>query len=117
MSLEQAKLLELKEKLLTQKQQLETELSRIATPANAEGDYNTKFNDIGTDEDENASEVEEYTDNLALEDVLEKQLRDVKEALENIENGKYGICKNCKKEISIERLMAYPAASSCTDCK
>lgn len=117
MPLEQEKLLELKEKLLAQKQQLEAELSRIATPANAEGDYTTKFNDIGSDEDENASEVEEYTDNLALEDVLEKQLRDVNEALGGIENGTYGICKNCKQEISVERLMAYPAADSCTDCK
>jgi RNA polymerase-binding protein DksA len=117
MALEQKKLLELKEKLLAQKKQLEAELSRIAKPANAEGDYTTNFSDIGSDEDENASEVEEYTDNLALEDVLEKQLRDTNDALEDIGNGTYGVCKNCKQEISIDRLMAYPAARSCINCK
>lgn len=117
MTLEQNKLTELKEKLLLQKQQLESELSRIAKPTEAEGDYTTKFNDIGPDEDENASEVEEYTDNLALENTLEKQLHEVLAALEKMENGTYGTCENCGKEISIERLEAYPAAKTCIECK
>lgn len=117
MSLDSTKLAELKEKLLSQKQQLESELSRIADPAKAQGDYNTKFNDIGTDEDENASEVEEYADNLALENSLEKQLHDVLAAIEKIEEGNYGVCENCNKAISIDRLEAYPAAKTCIQCK
>lgn len=117
MSLDPQKLAELKEELLSQKQQLESELSRIADPARAEGDYTTKFNDIGSDEDENASEVEEYADNLALENSLEKQLREVLAALEKMEKGNYGVCENCNKDISVDRLEAYPAAKTCIECK
>lgn len=108
---------ELKENLLADKKRLEEELSRIAKPTGAEGEYETKFEDIGTDEDENASEVEQYSDNLALEDTLEKQLKEVNDALKRMEKGNYGICENCNEEINIDRLRAYPAARTCLQCK
>lgn len=116
MTIEPETLKELKEKLLAEKVRFEDELNRIAKPTKAEGDYETSFNEIGKHEDENASEVEEYTDNLALEDNLEKQLKEISDALERIDNGTYGICENCSKEIPLERLMAYPAAKRCLDC-
>lgn len=116
MSIQPEILKELKEKLLAEKAHFEEELGRIAKPTQAEGDYETSFTEIGTDEDENASEVEEYADNLALATNLEKQLKEITEALERIDNGSYGICENCAKEISIERLRAYPAAKRCLDC-
>ncbi|HEX8974802.1 MAG TPA: TraR/DksA C4-type zinc finger protein [Patescibacteria group bacterium] len=116
MAIEANVLAELKEKLLEEKTRIESDLKRIAKPGNVEGDYNTTFNEIGTDEDENATEVEEYTDNLALETTLEKQLRDIIEALERIEAGTYGKCENCDAEIPVERLKAYPAAKTCTRC-
>lgn len=107
---------QLEEKLLSEKIRIEEELGRIAKPNQGEGDYTTKYSDMGTDEDENASEIEEYTGNLAVEANLEKQLKDISEALEKMGNGTYGKCENCDKEISIERLMAYPAAKQCIDC-
>lgn len=107
---------ELKEKLLAEKNRFEEELGRIAKPTKAEGDYETSYNDIGKDEDENATEVEEYTDNLALEANLEKQLKEINDALERMDNGTYGKCVNCSKDIPVERLMAYPAAKKCLDC-
>lgn len=116
MSLDQKIVDELKNLLLEQKNRLESELSRIGNPTETEGDYQTRFNDIGPDEDENASEVEEYTDNLALENTLEKQLKEVLDALERINNGTYGYCANCKEEINIDRLRAYPAAQNCVKC-
>jgi RNA polymerase-binding protein DksA len=110
-------LAELKEKLLQEKVRIEDELGRIAKPAATEGDYVTTFEDVGKDEDENATEVEDYTDNLALESSLEKQLKDVMEALEKMGNGTYGKCENCGIEIPLERLRAYPAAKTCIDCQ
>ncbi len=107
---------QLQEKLLSEKARFEEELGRIAKPTKAEGDYETSYIDMGKDEDENASEIEEYTDNLSVETNLEKQLKEISEALERITEGTYGICENCNKEISIERLMAYPAAKNCLDC-
>lgn len=116
MALSKELLSELQKKLLSEKESLKDELSRIAKPKTAPGDYDTNFNEIGTDEDDNASEVEEYADNLALENNLEKQLRDINEALVRIANGSYGKCDNCDEEISIDRLRAYPAAKTCIKC-
>lgn len=107
---------ELEEKLKNERQRTEDELKRIAKPINAAGEFETNFSEIGTDEDENASEVEEYTDNLALETNLQKQLAEISSALERIKNGTYGKCENCNNEIPLERLRAYPSAKNCLDC-
>ncbi|GBE16955.1 RNA polymerase-binding transcription factor DksA [bacterium BMS3Abin15] len=117
MSIEKKVLNELNEKLINEKKRIEDELNRLGKPTGSPGDYKTKFNEIGRSVDENASEVEEYTDNLALENTLEKQLKEIDEALKETEDETYGICKNCNKEIDIERLRAYPAARTCIKCK
>jgi RNA polymerase-binding protein DksA len=106
---------EFKTKLLEEKKNLEEELGKFAKPIGND-EYETKMSDMGSDEDENASEVEEYADNLALENTLEKRMDEVNEALLKIENGTYGFCDNCGKMIDIERLRAYPAAKICIKC-
>jgi RNA polymerase-binding transcription factor DksA len=116
MALDPQTYVKLKNKLLDEKRRVEEELARIAKPSTNTGDYTTKFNEIGTDEDENASEVEEYTDNLAVEANLEKQLKDILEALEKIDRGTYGKCENCDTDIPLDRLLAYPAAKKCNNC-
>ncbi len=110
MALDAAIVAELKEKLLAEKARLEGELSRIGKPTGIPGDYETQIQDMGDDEDENASEVEEYVDNVAVEDNLEGQLKDVNDALAKMETGSYGICEKTGEEIPVERLQAYPAA-------
>ena len=117
MTIEKKVLDELKEKLISEKGRIEGELSRLGKPTGSPGDYKTEFKEIGRGVDENASEVEEYTDNLALENNLEKQLGEISEALKEMEDGTYGIGKNCNREIDIERLRAYPAARTCIKCK
>lgn len=107
---------EMKKRLLGEKSRLEKELSRFAAPTGRAGDYATKFGEIGTAMDENASEVEEYTDNLALENTLERELKDVSDALARLEKGTYGICENCGEKMGVERLKAYPAARNCIKC-
>lgn len=39
------------------------------------------------------------------------------QALERIEQGKYGNCRECGKEISHDRLKAVPHATLCIECK
>lgn len=110
-------LLELKTLLLKEKTDLEENLGRIARPVDKEkGDYETTFGEVGTDREDNTTEVEEYTDNLPVELTLEKNLQDVINALERIEKGTYGICENCQKEITLERLKANPSARTCIKC-
>lgn len=107
---------ELKQKLLEEKKRLEDELGKLAKKENGD-DYEAKFEDLGRSEEDNAEEVENYTTNLSITDTLEKNLKDVNDALERVEKGTYGICDTCKeKEIRVERLKAYPAARSCITC-
>lgn len=117
MTLSNETLNELKNTLLEEKKRIQAELERIGKPTTEAGDYSTNFNEIGKDEDDNATEVEDYTDNLALEANLEKQLKEILAALERIEAGTYGKCENCNDEIPLERLRAYPAARICTKCQ
>lgn len=108
---------ELEKKLIEEKARLEKELVILGKPTGAPGDFETKFEDIGTNIDENTSEVEGYVDNLGVETNLEQRLKEVNEALGNISDGTYGICMNCNQEIDPERLRAYPAAKACIKCK
>lgn len=116
MTIEKNLISDLKEKLQIEKNKIQIELERIGKKTTESGDYETSFNEIGTGEDENASEVEEYTDNLSVEANLEKQLKEINEALEKIESDDYGKCEKCGNEISEDRLKAYPAAKTCVNC-
>jgi len=44
-------------------------------------------------------------------------LSDVREALDNLENGDYGICEDCDELISPRRLEAIPWARVCVKCQ
>lgn len=41
----------------------------------------------------------------------------IKDRLESIEDGTYGICEECEEPIAIERLRVRPVASYCIACK
>lgn len=105
-------------RLQEERDRLTDELAQFASqnPKNSQ-DYNADFPNMGDKEDENAEEVDTYSTNLTLERTLESSLRDVEDALNRIENGSYGICKYCSKEINEKRLIARPASSSCIECK
>lgn len=62
--------------------------------------------------EEEADEVEEYEVRLEAEHSLESRLLQVNKALERLNEGRYGICTACKKEIPLERLRANPAAEA-----
>lgn len=77
----------------------------------------TQFPDLGDAPDENAAEVDQYQNTLALTETLEKEIKDIKEARQRIADGTYGVCKYCGQEIKEERLKIRPTSSSCVDCK
>lgn len=109
MALTQEQITHFKSKLLEEKARLESELSLLGKKV-GEGEYETTMTDMGDDEDEAASEVEEYVDNLGVESNLENQLGEVTAALGRIEGGTYGICEVTGQDIAVERLEAYPSA-------
>ena len=108
----------IKADLEAEQKRLESELGIVAdkdpTVAN---NYAARFPDYGNDEDENANEVAEYSDRLAIEHTLESELKDVKKALQSFADGTYGICKHCGLEIEEARLKIRPTSTSHVDCK
>ncbi|TSC56873.1 MAG: transcriptional regulator TraR/DksA family [Parcubacteria group bacterium Greene0714_21] len=108
----------LQKTLQIKKEALEKELSRFATKdPKLKGDWDTKYPRIPEGNlEEAASEVEEYSTSLPIEHSLELQLKGVNSALEQIQKGTYGICEACGKEISQERLFAFPEAKTCEAC-
>ncbi len=49
-------------------------------------------------------------------DVTLDEIRQIKNALSQIEAGKYGICTVCGGSVGIERLEALPFATKCVKC-
>ncbi len=54
---------------------------------------------------------------LRIKDRERKLIMKVKEALDRIDNGTFGICESCGKSISEKRLMARPVTTLCIECK
>ncbi len=54
---------------------------------------------------------------LRIRDRERKLIGKIKEALERIDNGTYGICEECGEDISEKRLRARPVTTLCIDCK
>lgn len=44
-------------------------------------------------------------------------LREVRQALQRMDNGEYGVCEECGEEIPLPRLKAQPMATLCVACK
>lgn len=115
----QEQLAHFKERLIEEKARLEQELNDIGEKdPNRPDHFEPKYPESGGNSlDDNAAEVSEYADELSIEARLETELRDVQKALTLVDQGSYGTCKYCGKDIDLKRLEARPASSSCIDCK
>lgn len=54
---------------------------------------------------------------LRIRDRERKLINKIREALERIEEGEFGICESCEEEIGEARLKARPVTTLCIDCK
>lgn len=74
-----------------------------------------------------SEQISDFTDQATLETDIDMNIhmkeRDskliikIKQALERIEEGTYGICDQCGEEISEARMEARPVTTECIDCK
>ncbi|HEX4997470.1 MAG TPA: TraR/DksA C4-type zinc finger protein [Terriglobia bacterium] len=64
-----------------------------------------------------SSQESEIHIRLALQQTDSKLLRAVEEAIHRLDQGTYGICRDCEEEISLARLEAVPWTRVCKDCK
>ncbi len=116
--MKQSTLEKFKERLLTMRRRLASEVESIRKNAlsrrdTASGDVSAMpihMADIGSDN---------YDKEFALE-LIEgesQELRDIDAALERLEAGTFGICEQCGGKVGYGRLNAIPFAQLCIECK
>ncbi|MFA6553108.1 MAG: TraR/DksA C4-type zinc finger protein [Patescibacteria group bacterium] len=106
-----------KARLLDQKNKISGQLEGITHEKSFNRDkVQAKWESIGDKDEDNALEVADFQDSVALERNLEIGLEKVKTALKKIEEGKFGLCEKCGNSIEEERLLAIPEANLCMIC-
>ncbi|HOD49499.1 MAG TPA: TraR/DksA family transcriptional regulator [Candidatus Hydrogenedentes bacterium] len=101
-------LLEERERLVRGVRQLEEDT--LYQPATDNVSDVSSYAEVGTDSFER--EIA-----LSLAGVGSRQLHEVADALRRIEEGSYGKCEGCQKEILRKRLEAFPSARFCIECQ
>jgi len=69
------------------------------------------------DPTDRASLESERNFELRIRDRERKLIGKIKDALDRIEDGSFGICDDCGEDIGEERLKARPVTTLCIDCK
>ena len=64
-----------------------------------------------------ASSHTQFSAAFRIRDRESKLMKKIKQALDRIEEGTYGICEMCEEDIAIARLKARPVAMYCIKCK
>jgi len=77
----------------------------------------TDHSDNYPDPTDRASAESDRSFELRIRDRERKLLNKIKEAIERIDNGTYGICDECGDDIAAERLEARPVTTYCIECK
>jgi len=96
---------------------LEDMSSNILTEAEKTISDMTDHTDNYPDPTDRASAESDRSFELRIRDRERKLLNKIKEAIERIDNGSYGICDDCGDDIAKERLEARPVTTFCIDCK
>jgi RNA polymerase-binding protein DksA len=76
-----------------------------------------KYPDYGQDEEDKMQEMEDFENNLSIESQFEYLSKKIDKALRAIEDGTYGQCSACKKNIEQGRLKIMPYADLCVSCQ
>lgn len=106
---------ECKEKLVGEVKRIRTILGhtdKLDGKGEFPGEYKPEFHPTGSEEGEEASESEQFANDLSVTADLEEKLTKVEAALKRIEDGTYGKCA-MGDEIDEARLRAIPEADTC----
>lgn len=109
--LSKSELEELHDALLAEKAVLESELSEHGRRVN--GDWQGTAQGMETSESDtvdSADKMEELAINIPLVETLEKQLKEVTDALTRMKSGSYGTDENTGEPIPTERLRVNPSS-------
>ncbi|HZC04767.1 MAG TPA: TraR/DksA C4-type zinc finger protein [Ktedonobacterales bacterium] len=70
---------------------------------------------VTSEQSDEGTALTEYERNQAMVDNDRALQRQIREALERLDMGKYGICERCGKEINARRLEALPYVTLCLE--
>lgn len=107
-----------REQLSAAKEELERLRSEVLREVRATGDASRQF-DTGDVPDIGDMSTQTYDRDVLynLSEVHRQKIRDIDAALEQLEQGEYGICARCGEEIAPKRLKVRPFSRYCVDCK
>ena len=94
-------------------QQLDELLNEVNKTVNDMSDDNENM----PDPSDRATLESDRNFTLRIRDRERKLIGRIKDALERIDSGTFGICESCEEDISEQRLKARPVTTLCIDCK
>lgn len=116
--MDKEKIISLKNKLIEEKKDIEKTLDAIKDNGNLDkASEGGELSLIDNHPADNATETFDKERNYALMGNEKKRLFLIDDALKKIENGKYGKCEICGKDIPYERLEFLPFVKTCIDCE
>jgi len=104
---------ELKEFRKLLEAQLEELVEDAGKTASEMADEKTNF----PDPTDRASLESDRNFELRIRDRERKLIAKIREALQRIDDGEFGLCESCEETIGIARLKARPVTTMCIDCK
>ena len=104
---------ELKEILLKIKEQKINEIKQN----NEDLRSTDSFQNDAQDSADTATNIYDKELHSELTEKNKQLLTSVEEAIKKINDGKYGTCESCEKDISLERLKAMPFSKMCIKCQ
>lgn len=104
------RLLEERERLEREINELDADLSESLEEASEESPYDQHMA-------ETAAVTLDREIDLSLEENTRASIAQIDRALGKLENGSYGLCDKCGKPIGEDRLRVAPFATLCIDCK
>ena len=96
-----------RERVQQEMNNLQAEIRRLEEKLQSKPDYGHGTGDPG---------IYEWEMNLALLRKMEQRAKSVEQILQHMDEGTYGICEICGREINPERLEALPYTTRCIEC-
>ena len=119
LTMEEDKIVKLKEQLLKERQELEEEIAHMSHNQ-LDGSMSETTGELSTYDNHPAdmgSEMFERSKDLSLREGMKHQVSHIDDALKSMSQGTYGVCEMCGKKIDDDRLEAMPSTTLCLACK
>ena len=109
----------LRQQLLEEKARLEKKLKKEPVPflQNSLKESVQELSPIDNHPSDLGAETFERAKDLSLQEHMRIRLQEVNASLEKMQNGSYGFCESCGRQIPLLRLQADPAVSNCLFCQ